>query len=108
MMRVGDTVIVVSGGNKKKRPLKGKTGKILSFDDKNRVVVEGLNHSTRHQRAKTANETGGKVQKESGIHISNLAYYSEKKKGPVKLEVKVLKDGKKVRGYLDGKEFVQI
>lgn len=108
MIKVGDTVIVVSGGNKKKRPLKGKTGKILKFIDKDRVVVEGLNHSTHHKRARSANETSAKVQKESGIHISNLAFYSDKKKGPVKLTTKVLNDGKRVRGYFDGKEFVQL
>lgn len=108
MMKIGDTVIVVAGGNKKKRPLKGKTGKIIRFEDSNRVVVEGLNHSTHHERAKSANETGGKRQKEAPISVSNLAYYSDKLKKPVKLVSKVLKDGKKVRGYLDGKEFIQI
>lgn len=111
-LKVGDVVMIVAGGNKKKRPLKGKTGKILRFvgSERNRVIVEGLNHSIHHERDRSATEKGGKIQKESAISISNVMYYVEKLKAPVKLTTQVLKDGKKVRGYIDpkSKQFTQI
>ena len=111
-LKVGDVVMVVAGGNKKKRPLKGKTGKILRFagSAKDCVIIEGLNHSTHHERARSATEKGGKIQKEAPIHVSNVMYYVEKLKAPVKLTRQTLKDGKKVRGYIDpkSKEFTQI
>lgn len=111
-LKVGDLVMIVAGGNKKKRPLKGKTGKILRFvgSEKQRVIIEGLNHSTHHERPRSATEKGGKIQKEAPISTSNVMYYVEKLKAPVKLTTQVLKDGKKVRGYIDpkSKQFTQI
>lgn len=110
-LKVGDTVIVTSGGNKKTKPIKGKTAKIVKFTgtDSDRVILEGLNHVTKHQRATSMNDKGGKVQREASLHISNVMYYSEKAKAGVRLTSSVI-DGKKVRGYKDpkSKEFVQI
>ena len=31
LLKKGDKVMVISGGNKKKRPIKGQVGKIVSF-----------------------------------------------------------------------------
>jgi large subunit ribosomal protein L24 len=109
-LRKGDTVMVISGGNKKKRPNKGKVGKILRFIGDDRVVVEGVNVMVRHQRQTGPNKPSGKISREMSMHISNVMYYHEKAKKPVRLKVSVLADGKKVRGYLDKetKEFVQI
>ncbi len=115
-LRRGDVVMVIAGGNKTKRPLKGKVGKILRFvgRDKNRAIVEGLNLVVRHQRAKGPGTTAGRIQKEAPIHVSRLMYYVEKLKQPVRLCNRVLgadsKDKKKVRGYVDPstREFVQI
>jgi large subunit ribosomal protein L24 len=111
-LKKGDLVMVIAGGHKTKRPNKGKVGKILRFvgEEKERVVVEGLNFVSRHQRARTSAEQSGKIPKEAPIHISNVRYYVEKLKKPVKLKVSTMTDGKKVRGYLDPstKKFVQI
>ena len=111
-LRRGDTVMVIAGGNKTKRPLKGKVGKILRFvgRDRSRAIVEGLNLVVRHQRAKGPGTTAGRIQKEAPIHVSRLMYYVEKLKRPVRLRHQVLQDDKKVRGYMDpsSKEFVQI
>lgn len=108
----GDTVMVISGGNKKTKPLKGQTGKVLRFvgETKNRAVVEGLNMMTHHVRAAQPNQPSGRIQREGSIHVSNLMYYVEKLKKPVRVKHKILADGTKVRGYLDpkNKEFVQI
>lgn len=111
-LKKGDLVMVIAGGHEKKRPNKGKIGKILRFTGTqgDRVVVEGINMITRHVRQTRPEEKAGKIQREGSIHISNVMFYAEKIKQPVRLKTKLLSDGKKVRGYSDPttKEFVQI
>jgi large subunit ribosomal protein L24 len=109
-LRKGDLVIVIAGGNKSKRPNKGKTGKIQRFVGADRVIVEGINLVTRHRRAAGPNKPAGKLRTEAAIHISDVMYYVDKLKTPVRLRHKMLEDGRKVRGYRDPKtaEFVQI
>ena len=111
-LRKGDMVMVIAGGNKTNRQIKGKVGKILRFigNDRSRAIVEGLNLVTRHQRAKGPGQQAAKVQKEAPIHVSRLMYYVEKLSRPVRLGHTVLSDGTKVRGYRDpkSKEFVQL
>ena len=109
-LKKGDTVMVISGGNKKKRPNKGKVGKILRFVGVERVVVEGVNLITKHQRQTAPGKPYGKLQKEGSIHISNVMFYAEKLKKPVRIKHSVLDDGKKVRGFTnpETKKFEQI
>ena len=111
-LKTGDVVIVISGGNKNKRPIKGKTGKILRFvgEDRQRVIVEGLNMVTRHTRPTTPNKPSGKIQREAALHVSNVMYYVEKLKKGMRLKTMTLADNKKVRGYVDPKtkNFVQL
>jgi large subunit ribosomal protein L24 len=110
MLRKGDVVMVIAGGNKDKRPLKGKVGKISAFASPTRAVVEGLNLHVKHKQARKQNESSGKISKEMPMHVSNLMYYVEKIKKPVRLHAKFLEDGTKVRGYRDpeSKEFIQL
>ena len=111
-LRVGDTVMVLKGGNRKKgKTLKGQTGKILRvFPRKGRVIVEGVNVIKRHKRAQASNEASGIIEKEGSIAISTVMYYSEDLKRPVRLRVKSRDDGRSVRGYLhpESGEFEQI
>lgn len=111
-LKSGDLVMVIAGGHKEKRPNKGKVAKILRFEGKkkDRVVLEGVNMVTRHQRATQPGQQGGKIQKEAAIHISNVMYYVEELKKPVRLKHQFLDDGTKVRGYLhpEKNEFVQL
>ncbi len=111
-LKKGDTVMVIAGGHKTKRPTKGKVGKILRFAGKNkdRVIIEGVNMITRHQKARGPSVPAGKVQREGSIHISNVMFYVEKLKKAVRIRHQILADGKKVRGYIspESKEFVQI
>jgi len=68
-IRRGDRVILTAGKDK------GKEGKVLIVDHKNqRVIVEGLNVVKKHSKANQQNPTGGIVQKEMPVHISNVAY----------------------------------
>lgn len=66
-IKVGDSVKVLSGDSR------GQEGKILVIDKKkSRATVEGLNMMKRHTKPSASNPQGGIVEKESGIHISNL------------------------------------
>ena len=66
-IKVGDTVKVLSGNSR------GQEGKILVIDKKkDRAVVEGQNMIKKHTKPSASNPQGGIVEKESGIHISNL------------------------------------
>ncbi len=111
-LRRGDPVMVVAGGNKHKRPLKGQVSKIKAIvgDKADRVILDGLNLYVRHKRAQGPGQEGGKVQVEQPVHISNVMYYVEKLKKPVRLVSGLSTDGKKVRGYTDPKtkKFVEL
>jgi large subunit ribosomal protein L24 len=66
-IKKGDTVVVISGESKSKQ------GKVLSVDRKKmRAIVEGVNVVKRHTKPNAKNPQGGIVEKEAGIHISNL------------------------------------
>ena len=100
-MRVkkGDTVVVIAGKDKGK---KGTVTKV--FTKANRVLVEGVNVITKHQKPTAVNPQGGIINKEAPIHISNVMPVDpETGKGTrVRFEVK---DGKKVRvSVKSGKE----
>lgn len=104
--------MVIAGGHQKKRPIKGRVGKLVKFvgHERQRAIVEGLNMVTRHQKAKGPGTSAARIQKEAPIHVSRLMYYVEKLKRPVRLKHSVLTDGTKVRGYSDPstKQFIQL
>lgn len=91
-LKKDDNVMVLSGKEK------GKKGKILRFDTvKNRVYVEKVNMIKRHMKPRSAQEPGGIIDKEAGMHISNVGLYCSKCKRPVKYSAKINESGKKVR-----------
>ena len=68
-IRRDDEVVVLAGKDKGKQ---GKVLKVLVSDD--RVVVEGVNLSKKHQKPNPQlGEPGGIIEKEASIHISNVA-----------------------------------
>lgn len=87
----GDTVMVIAGKEKTKT---GTVQKVLPKKDS--VIVEGLNMVKRHVRAR-GNESGGIVEKEAAIHISNVQLYCTKCAKPVRTRTKVLENGDKQR-----------
>lgn len=66
-IRKGDTVQVIQG---KERGKRGKVLRVIGEDQ--RVVVERLNFIKRHVRPSTKNPQGGVIEREAGIHISNV------------------------------------
>jgi large subunit ribosomal protein L24 len=111
-LKKGDPVMVIAGGNKTKRPIKGQVSKIKAIvgDRGDRVILDGLNIFVRHKRASAPGEQGGKTSVEKSVHISNVMYYVESLKRPVRLVKNVSADGKRARGYNDPKtdKFVQL
>jgi len=90
-IKKGDMVTVISGKDK------GKAGSVLKMLRKdNRLLVQGVNLVKRHQKQTMAQE-GGIIQKESSIHISNVAHIDPASKKPTRVGIKILKDGSKVR-----------
>lgn len=90
-LKKGDTVKVIAGKEK------GSEGKILGFSHKGqRVLVEGLNIVKRHTRPTQNNPQGGIVQKEAGIHVSNVMPMTSAGR-PTRVQVQVQEDGTKAR-----------
>ncbi|WP_072726086.1 50S ribosomal protein L24 [Tepidibacter thalassicus] len=93
-MRVkkGDTVVVIAGKDK------GKKGKVLKvFPKTQRVIVEGVNMVTKHQKPNAKVQQGGIIHQEAAIHISNVMPFDAKAGKGVRVGFKVLEDGTKVR-----------
>lgn len=89
-IKVGDTVKVLSG------EARGQEGKVIYIDrNKERVAVEGVNVVKRHTKPSAANPQGGIVEKEAGLHISNLMVVHNGE--PTRIGRRENKDGKLVR-----------
>jgi large subunit ribosomal protein L24 len=89
MIKVGDNVRVITGSNK------GKEGKVLKvLRNENRVLVDGVNVVKKHIKPNRANETGGILEVEAPIHLSNVKVLGKETKKEVK-ETKTKKTSKK-------------
>ena len=84
-LKKGDTVRVIAGKNK------DAEGKILSIDrEKGRVVIEGVNVVTKHEKPSMKNQNGGIVQVEAAIDLSNvMLLYKDK---PTRIGYKIEKN----------------
>ena len=88
-IKKGDTVKVIAGKDK------DKEGKVISVDKKNnKVLVEGINKITKHEKPSAANQNGGIVQKEAPIDVSNVMYVHKGKATRIGFKIE---KGKKVR-----------
>lgn len=91
-VKKGDTVLVIAGKDK------GKKGKVLEVMPKqNRVLVEGVNMITKHQKPSPQMQQGGIVHQEGPIHASNVKVWSKSDKKAVRVGYKKLDNGEKVR-----------
>ena len=100
-IRKGDEVVVLSGRDK------GKRGTVMRRVDADYLVVEGVNRVKKHQRLNPMKGiTGGIVDKDLPIHISNVALFNPATKKADRVGVKTLQDGRKVRVFKDNGEQV--
>lgn len=66
-VKTGDNVLVIAGDEK------GKRGVIKSVNrSTQRVIVEGLNLVTKHNKPSAKNPQGGITKIEAPIHVSNV------------------------------------
>ena len=86
-IKTGDTVRVIAGKDK------GKDGKVLAVKD-GKVLVEGVNMVTKHQKPSAGAPQGGIINKEAYFDISNVMFLF---KGDVTRVGFKVEDGKKVR-----------
>ena len=101
-IKTGDTVVVIAGKDKYTKDAKGNvvptTGKVLkAYPKTNKVIVEGVNKVTKHQKPTQANPDGGIIQVEAPIDASNVMILDPKTKVPTRIGYTVNEKGVKVR-----------
>jgi len=91
-IRKNDTVMVIAGRDR------GKTGKVLRvIPETGRLVVERLNVVKRHTKPRGAASPGGIVEKEAPLDISNVMIFCDRCNAPVRVGIKFVAEGAKVR-----------
>tara|TARA_B100000900_G_C20014487_1_gene487284 strand:- start:21 stop:323 length:303 start_codon:yes stop_codon:yes gene_type:complete len=93
----GMIVKVISGNNK------GQSGKVLEvFPKKMKAIIEGVNLRKRSVRPTQDNPSGGYIDREAPLHISNLMVLHNDQ--VTRIGYKKLEDGRKVRISVKTKE----
>lgn len=100
-IKKNDDVIVIAGKDK------GNRGSVLNVLDNDRVLVSGINKVKKHQKPNPVKgTTGGIVEIEKPIHVSNIAIYNAATKKADRVGVKQLEDGRKVRVFKSNGEVI--
>jgi large subunit ribosomal protein L24 len=101
-IRKGDDVVVVAGRDK------GKRGTVLRRVDCEHLLVEGVNRVKKHTKPNPMRgQSGGIVEKEMPIHLSNVALFNPATQKADRVGVKVLEDGRKVRVFKSNGELIE-
>jgi large subunit ribosomal protein L24 len=100
-IRKGDEVVVITGRDK------GKRGTVMRRVNAEYLVVEGINRVKKHQRPNPMKGlTGGIVDKDMPIHVSNIALFNPATQKADRVGFKELQDGRKVRVFKSNGEQV--
>ena len=100
-IRKGDNVIVIAGRDR------GRRGSVLRRVDGEHLLVEGVNKVKKHQRPNPMKGvTGGIIDKEMPIHISNVALFNPQTKKADRVGIKLMPDGRRVRVFKSNGEMV--
>jgi large subunit ribosomal protein L24 len=92
-IKKNDDVIVIAGKDK------GNRGSVLRVVG-DYLVVGGVNKVKKHQKPNPVKGlTGGIVELEAPIHVSNVAIFNAATKKGERVGIKTLEDGRKVRVY---------
>ncbi|QHG92448.1 50S ribosomal protein L24 [Coxiella endosymbiont of Amblyomma sculptum] len=102
-IRKSDIVVVVTGEDKRCQ------GKVLKISSDGKVLIEGVHLVKKHVKPNpNKNEQGGVLERESGIHISNVAVYNPAAKKPDWVKIKILDDGTKIRVFASNRERIDV
>ena len=101
-IRKGDQVVVLTGKDK------GKRGTVLKvLPDFSRAVVEGMNRVKKHTKPNPMkNTTGGIVEKEMSMDLSNIAIFNPATSKADRVGYKTLDDKRKVRVFRSNGEVI--
>ncbi|CAD6511236.1 50S ribosomal protein L24 [Candidatus Profftia tarda] len=100
-IRSNDEIIVLTGKDK------GKRGKVKKVFSSSKVIVEGINLVKKHQKAVSSlNKIGGIIEKESAIHVSNIAIFNVLTGKADRVGFR-FEDGKKVRFFKSNSETIK-
>lgn len=104
-----DMIIVLTGRDK------GRSGKVIKLVDANYVLVEGVNIVKKNVKPNPHTRTqGGIVEKESRIHVSNIALLNPVSNKADKVGFKTIpaknpgEKAKKVRYFKSNNELVDV
>ena len=93
-IKKGDDVVIIAGKDK------GKRGTVLRVVSADQVVIEGVNKVKKHERPNpNKGTTGGIVEMEKPIQISNVAIYNPATQKGDRVGIKILEDRRKVRYF---------
>ena len=102
-IRKGDDAIILAGRDK------GKRGSVLKVLENDRLVVENCNMVKKHVKPNpNTGESGGIVEKEMPIHVSNVGLFNPVSGKADRVGFKILEDGKKVRVYRSNNEVIDV
>ena len=99
-IKKNDDVIIIAGKDK------GNRGSVLRvLEDK--LLVSGINKVKKHQKPNPVKGvSGGIVEMEMPIHVSNVAIYNAAAKKADRIGTKFLEDGTKVRVFKSSGEVI--
>ena len=102
-IKQGDEVIVIAGRSK------GQRGNVLKRLDEKRLLVENVNMVKKHVKGNPrSGETGGIIDKEAPIQISNVMLFNPHTQKGDRVGFKSLEDNRKVRFFKSNGEVIDI
>ena len=88
---------------------KGKRGSVLKITNDDRALVDNVNLVKRHTKGNpNTGQTGGIIEKEAPIELSNIALYNPVTKKGERIGFKALEDGRKVRYFKSNDEVIDL
>ena len=100
-IRKGDMVILIAGRDK------GRKGAVIEVLADDRLRVEGLNMSKKHQKPNPQmGVQGGIIETEAPLHVSNVMIFNSATQKGDRVGFKSLENGRKVRLFKSNKEMV--
>lgn len=92
-----DMVQIIAGDHK------GTTGKVLRvLRDENRVIIQGVNLAKKHVKPSRKSPSGGRINIEQPIHVSNVLPVNPKTSKASRIHFEIDKSGGKQRVASDG------
>ncbi len=91
-IKKGDRVRVLTGKDR------GKEGTVLrALPTEGKLIVEGVNTAKKHQKPTRVNQSGGIIERDMPIPVSNVAVVSPSDGRPTRVGYRIQPDGTKVR-----------